>query len=398
MNEDILFNSLKLPNGVVLENRFVLSPMVTNSSTKKGFVTEEDLKYAKRRAKSAPMQITGAAYVDEYGQLFEFGFSAAKDEDIEGLKKLANVMKSENGLAILQLTHAGRFSSHTLAKHGFVYGPSEMKLNFPINHEVKKLTVKQIENLVKAYENATIRAIKAGFDGIEISSAQRLLIQTFFSKFSNERLDEYGCKTLKSRSKFALDILKAVQKVINENAPKNFIFGFRATPEETRGNQIGYSIDEFMEFLRLVVKDINLDYLAIASWGHDVFRNKVRSSGKYYGQLINKVIKENFKNIPVMANGGINTYDKIKEALNYVDLVGLSTPLVVDPEFLQKIKEGRTQDINFKITFSDLESLAIPKASFKDIVPLMDYGESIPKETRELFRKLSINYIKGEDL
>ena len=60
-----LLTPVKLANGIELENRFVLSPMTTNSSTAEGFITEEDLLYAERRKKTAPLQITGAAYVNE---------------------------------------------------------------------------------------------------------------------------------------------------------------------------------------------------------------------------------------------------------------------------------------------------------------------------------------------
>lgn len=105
-----LFEALPL-HQTVLANRFVLSPMVTNSSTADGLVTQDDLSYAERRADAAPLQITGAAYVDPKGQLFEFGFSVAKDEDVDGLRKLAQVMQSKGAKAILQLTHAGRFSA-----------------------------------------------------------------------------------------------------------------------------------------------------------------------------------------------------------------------------------------------------------------------------------------------
>src|SRR5699024_2178585 len=83
-----LFESITLPNGVSLDNRFVLSPMITNASTQEGHVTEADLAYAKRRATSAPLQITGAAYIETYGQLFEYGFSINDDRCIPGLKKL----------------------------------------------------------------------------------------------------------------------------------------------------------------------------------------------------------------------------------------------------------------------------------------------------------------------
>ncbi len=393
MEKEKLFTPLKLPNGVCLENRFVLSPMITNSSTENGLVTKDDIDYAYRRAESAPFQITGAAYVDPYGQLFEFGFSSAKDDDISGLKKLAVAMKSKGAKAILQLTHAGRFASHTLTKYGFVYGPSEMKLNSPKPHKVKSLTVDELADLVKAYAVSTRRAIKAGFDGVEISSAQRLLIQAFFSTFSNKRKDEYGCETLENRSRFGLEVLKAVQDVISNEAPKDFILGFRATPEETRGIEIGYSVEEFIDFMEMALKVASIDYLAIASWGHDVFRNRVRAKGYFHNKLVNEVVWNHFKGrLPIMATGGINTPEKVREAIACSDFVGSSTPLVVDPEFLQKIRDGKEDEINFKIKLSDLKALAIPEASFKDIVPLMDYGESLPKESRELFRELAKNY------
>ena len=99
-----LFEDLTLPNGSVLSNRFVLSPIITNSSTIDGHVTKEDVLYHERRASSAPIQVTGAAYIEPYGQLFEYGFSVSDDSTIPGLKKLATAMKKDGAKAILQLT------------------------------------------------------------------------------------------------------------------------------------------------------------------------------------------------------------------------------------------------------------------------------------------------------
>lgn len=388
-----LLESFTLPNGLVLDNRFVLSPMVTNSSTADGHVTQDDINYALRRADSAPLQITGAAYVDPAGQLFEYGFSVAKDDDIAGLSQLAKAMKQKGAKAVLQLTHAGRFASHALKRLGYVYGPSPMTLQSPQPHQVRALTLEEIENIIDSYALATRRAIKAGFDGVEVSSAQRLLIQTFFSPFSNQRQDCYGSQNLTNRSRFGLEVLRAVNRVIEKEAPKEFMLGFRATPEETRGSQVGYSIDEFMTFLDKVLEEMPLAYLAVASWGHDVFRNRVRTKGSYYNQLVNRVLYEHYQGqLPIMATGGINSPEKALEALTYADLLGASTPFIVDPEFVQKIKEGRSHAIALKIKADRLADLAIPQASFKDIVPLMDYGESLPKEARDLFRGLRKNY------
>ena len=98
-----LLEPITLSNGITLANRFVLSPMTTNSSTKEGHITEEDIRYAKRRANSAGLQVTGAAYIEPYGQLFEYGFNISDDACIPGLRKVAQAMKQEGNKAIIQL-------------------------------------------------------------------------------------------------------------------------------------------------------------------------------------------------------------------------------------------------------------------------------------------------------
>ncbi|HBC8080733.1 TPA: NADH-dependent flavin oxidoreductase, partial [Staphylococcus aureus] len=105
-----LLQSIHLPNGIKISNRFVLSPMTVNASTKEGYITKADLAYAARRSNSAGMQVTGAAYIEPYGQLFEYGFNIDHDACIPGLTNMASTMKQHGSLAIIQLAHAGRFS------------------------------------------------------------------------------------------------------------------------------------------------------------------------------------------------------------------------------------------------------------------------------------------------
>lgn len=392
-NYNALLRPLTLPNGIVLNNRFVLSPMTTNSSTQDGHITEADINYARRRAHSAPLQVTGAAYIEPYGQLFEYGFSITDDSCIPGLTTLANAMKQDGNKAILQLTHAGRFSNQAILNFGQVYGPSAMTLNSPIKHEVLSMTTDKIKSVIQQYADATSRAIKAGFDGVEISAAQRLLIQTFFSTFSNLRTDEYGSQNLENRSRFELEILKAVQNVIDQEAPSQFILGYRATPEETRGSDVGYTVDEFNRHLDWVLETANIQYLAIASWGRQIYQNKVRSEGKYNGEYVNAVVYKYLNGrIPLIASGGINSPDSALDALQNADMVGMSSPFVTEPDFVTKLKEQRADDIDLHVTLEDIDELAIPYAAFKDIVKMMDYGEGLKKETRDELRKLETNY------
>ena len=83
--------------------------MTVNASTKEGYITKADLAYAARRSNSAGMQVTGAAYIEPYGQLFEYGFNIDHDACIPGLTNMASTMKQHGSLAIIQLAHAGRF-------------------------------------------------------------------------------------------------------------------------------------------------------------------------------------------------------------------------------------------------------------------------------------------------
>lgn len=396
MNEKYapLFEPITLPNGVILADRFTMSPIITNSSTAEGFVTEEDLKYAERRASSARLQVTGAAYIEEYGQLFEYGFGSSDDRHIAGLKRLAKAMKKSGSIAIIQLTHAGRFSKQSLEDFGVVYGPSEISLNTPVPHKVLAMSKRKMNHVITQYADATRRAIAAGFDGVEISAAQRLLIQTFFSMFSNERTDEYGPQTIENRSRFGLEVIQAVQDVIDAEAPKGFILGFRWTPEETRGNEIGYSIEDSCYFIDSLLEVANIGYIATASWGKNIYKQTLRT-GVHKGEFMNKVFHDHINNrVPMMATGGINTPDKAMEALQFSDMVGASTPFVTEPEFVEKIRDGREDEIDLGIAEGELENLAIPRAAFKDIVYMMDLGQSLPDDTRDEMRKLQDNYEK----
>lgn len=384
-----LFEPIKLPNGILLENRFSLNPLTTNASSIEGYVTEEEIKYAERRSQSAPLQVTTAAYIEDYAQLFEYGPSVKDDSYIYGLSKLASAMKKNGAKAILQLAHAGRFAKIALKDFGVVYGPSPMHLNSPIEHDVIEMSPRKIQQVIKQYADATRRAILAGFDGVEISNAQRLLPQQFFSPFSNQRTDQYGTQSLENRARFGVEIMQAVQQVIDQHSAQQFILGFRGTPEETRGQEVGYTVEEFNQYFDWLLEVSNIQYYAIASWGHDVFREKARA-GKHKGEYINRLVLNHVQDrVPVIATGGINSPDKAIEALKNADMIGMSSVLVTEPDFIKKLSNGKENEINLGVSLDDLPDLAIPQRAFKDLVEFMDFGGSLPQATRDEFRRLA---------
>lgn len=389
-NYRALFCPFRLPNGIELANRFTLNPMTTNSSTREGYITSEDLAYAKRRASSAPLQVTTATYIEEYAQLFEYGPSIRDDEFIPGLREWAGAIQSAGAKGIVQLTHAGRFAKTALQDYGLTYGPSDMILKTPFPHRSYEMSKRKIQHVIAQYQKATRRAIRAGFAGVEISNAQRLLPQQFFSLFSNHRKDEYGPQTLENRSRFGVEVMKAVQAVVEEEGAKSFIIGFRGTPEEVRGSQIGYTVEDFNAYVDQLQNVCDLQYCALASWGHHIYQNKVRSKGENYGRYVNEVVYDHFKGrLPIIATGGINTPESALEALEHADLVGMSSVFVTEPDFVQKLAEGHEGQIQTKLRMDRLPDLAIPKRAFRDLVEFFDYGGSLDNETRDALRQLA---------
>ena len=113
--------------------------------------------------------------MNKHGRLFEYGFSATSLDDIEGnqISKINEIRWREGHLTI---NACRTFASHALNRDRYVYGPSAMTLQSPFPHEVKELTVEEIHD-IEDYRRAAQIAIQSGFDGLEISSAQRLLIK-----------------------------------------------------------------------------------------------------------------------------------------------------------------------------------------------------------------------------
>lgn len=353
-----LFTPMTLKSGVTLDSRFVLAPMVANASTKEGFVTSEDLAFMARRNQSASLLITGSANVFPQGNAFGFGLGNEDERYLPGLKSLAQTMKAHGGTAILQLFHPGRGASYSYEENGLAYAPSSKAFEF-LTYPVTELTTTQIENLIAAFSQAALRAYQAGFDGVEIHGANHFLLQQFFSKFSNERNDQWG-GDFERRCQLTLDVLRAVQAVIAKEATRPFLIGYRLSPEEIHGENIGYLLEDSLLLLEKVLA-LDVDYVSISLFGPNGYRKKAEQ-GKYKGQIINQVIREKVAGrVPLIVAGDITSPEKALDALNYGDLVALASLAIVEPDFKTKLAENRLADISLDVT-NRVEDLALAPA------------------------------------
>ncbi|WP_062904402.1 hypothetical protein [Pediococcus damnosus] len=261
-----LQQNFSLNNKMTLQNHIVMSPMTTWSSNEDQTVSDAEIKYYGARAKSAGMVITGSSHVQENGVGFANELGVYDDRFVPGLTKLATAIKAGGARAVLQLNHAGDkalpqfISNHDVVSSSAV---SALQTAFAPAQTPRALTESEILQVIHDFGFATKRAIKAGFDGVEIHGAHGFLIQNFLSPHYNQRTDKWG-GNLKNRLRFAMAVVDEVQKVVSEYADSSFIIGYRITLEEREDDGLRLSDTEAL-IKKLIKKQIGYLHLSLGN-------------------------------------------------------------------------------------------------------------------------------------
>ncbi len=355
MNETFkkLFTPITLGNGVELKNRFAMAPMLVFASNDDGSLGADDLAYFELRNNTGALIISGAAAVSEEGLGMPNQLCAYDDAKTSGLTKLAKVMKAKGNKAILQLHNAGREAAGAYQRYGKVLAPSAIDFPF-LNYVPEELTNEHILSVIEDYGAATRRAIEAGFDGVEIHGANHYLLQQFFSSYANTRQDNWG-GSFEKRMNFPLAVLKKVKEVAAQTAGKDFIVGYRISPEECHGDNIGYTVDDSVKLIDKVIEG-GADYLHMSSLD---FRAMPTVGGK--GVPIAQTVYECVGGrVPMLLAGDILTPENVLDAAKYTDIIALARAVIIDPDFVVKLEAGKDSDIQFSVA-DRLDKLALSK-------------------------------------
>ncbi|HZK28411.1 MAG TPA: NADH-dependent flavin oxidoreductase [Thermoclostridium sp.] len=350
---DSLFEPITLGNGVESKNRFAMAPMLVFASNQDGSISQDDIEYFKLRNDTGGLIITGAAAVSEEGVGIITQMAVYEDENVEGLKKLSDVIKSKGNKAIMQLHNAGREALGAYMRYGKVLAPSSIDFPF-LDYVPEELTHEQILSIIDDFGQATRRAIEAGYDGVEIHGANHYLLQQFFSAYSNKRDDQWG-GSFEKRMAFPLAVLKKVKEVAAQQANKDFIVGYRISPEEVHGENIGYTVDESVKLINKVIEN-GADYLHVSTLDYKAMPG-AGGKGEPIAQTVYKSIN---KTVPMILAGNILTPEDALAALEYTDIVALGRAVIIDPDFVVKVREGRANEIE-KSVEGRLEQLRLSK-------------------------------------
>lgn len=361
LNEPLTFR-----HGATVANRLVQSPMLTNSG-EDGYATQDTIDYYHARSKTGGMIITEYMYVSENGGpalTWKRGreqLAVYDDKFIPQLKKVAAAIKHSGNKAIMQIAHTGREANFRAMNGQPVYAPSAIDFPF-LPYKVHELSDDQVKTIIADFGRATKRAIEAGFDGVEIHGANHYLIQQFVSAYSNRRDDHWG-GSVEKRMNFPLAVVKSVMDTVKKYAPKDFIVGYRISPEEIHGKNVGYTWHESTKLIDTITKQFDLDYIHLSM---PDFAAKPGDAMLLDTEKANASFKDNAKPLAELFHpylngakeiivGGIQSKEAADQALSLADLVAVGRENIIDPLFAEKILNGKEDEVVTELSLDQVK-------------------------------------------
>jgi 2,4-dienoyl-CoA reductase-like NADH-dependent reductase (Old Yellow Enzyme family) len=269
MMSSTLFSPIRI-GGLELANRIVVSPMCQYSAVD-GCATDWHLAHLGMLANSgAALVVVEATGVTRSGRITHGCLGLYSDACEDALARvMAHCRRAGTAKLGIQLGHAGRKgSSHapwdgglglkdgedpweTVAPSGLPFGPA-----WPAPREMTEADMAQVRD---GFVQAAQRAVRLGFDAIELHGAHGYLLHSFISPVSNKRTDAYG-GSLENRLRFPLEVAKAVRAVVPAGLP----FGARITGSDWEEG--GMTVDDAVGTAK-AFRAAGLDYVDVSSGG-----------------------------------------------------------------------------------------------------------------------------------
>ncbi|MEH2922603.1 NADH:flavin oxidoreductase [Samsonia erythrinae] len=217
MSDDILFSPFSLKS-LTLPNRIVMAPMTRNMS-QDGIPSPENAAYYRRRAEGGVgLILTEGTVVDRPASRNMPGIPLFHGEAaLAGWEAVANAVHGAGGRIGPQLWHTGSTRGKDWEPDAPVESPSG--LIGPNEPRGVVMTEEDIADTVAAFARAAADAKRLGFDTLELHGAHGYLIDQFFWSGTNQRTDAFGGATLRERSRFAAEIIRAVRAAVGQDFP-----------------------------------------------------------------------------------------------------------------------------------------------------------------------------------
>ncbi len=334
MNLPVYLTSYPLGTST-LANRIVMAPM-TRSRALQNLPNEIMANYYAQRA-SAGLIITEGVSPSPNGLGYARIPGLFSADQVAGWKLVTKAVHEKGGKIFAQLMHTGRIghslnlpagtrlvAPSAIAAAGQMWTDQEGMKDHPVPQE---LTAEQIIQTKAEYVKASLNAIEAGFDGIELHSANGYLLEQFLSPHSNQRSDSYG-GSIENRSRFVLEVTKEVSDAIGKDK-----VGIRVSPFGVFNDMPGYpEVEATYTYLTEQLNTIDIAYIHIVDHS---------SGGAPEVPLsMKKTIREKFKNTLILSGG--YTVARAEEDLTsgFADLVAFGKPFISNPDLVERFRKS----------------------------------------------------------
>lgn len=331
----ILFEPARI-RSMTLRNRFVRSATYDGMSDASGRVTENQLQLISELAcGGVGLIISAIMYVHPSGQVSAFMNSIAKEEDISGLRKLAQAAHNASAKIAVQLYHGGREAHFVKTRQELPMGPSVVPDDPFYRGPYREIREEEIGEVIAAFGQAARRAKDAGFDAVQIHGAHGYLLSQFLSPFTNRRADRWG-GTLTNRLRLHRDIYTAVRTEVGAAYPVLIKLGV------ADGFTEGLALAEGMRAAEILA-DTGYDALEISSgvrgekYEGTEYRTKISKAAREgYFRAWARDIKKRVR-VPVMAVGGLKSIPMMEQMIQNgeADFVSLCRPLISEPSLIR---------------------------------------------------------------
>lgn len=336
---DKLFEPWPIGN-LRLRNRIISAPMERNYANIDGSITQQYIDNLIAKAKGGvALIIVESTYVDPLGKGRKYQVGCHDDKLIPSLKRMTDAVHKYGAKIALELQFSGRQTSGKITGMQPI-APSVVPCWVSGGDIPREMTVAEIKVMVSKFAEAAERSKRAGFDMVELHGAHGYLLAQFFSGYSNKRKDEYG-GSLENRMRFPLEVVKAVRAEVGDDFP----IAYRLSGDEYIEN--GVDLDQSVLFAKKLA-EAGVDLIDVSAGLYET--SFIISQPMDIPLGCNVHLAEEIKrtvNIPVSTAGRINdpafADDIIREGK--ADFVSLARALHADPDFPQKAKEGRLEDI-----------------------------------------------------
>ncbi len=353
MGIESLFEPFTIKN-LELKNRFVMAPM----SYYKNLGARPNDEFAQyhrvRAAGNLGLTITGATGIDRAASNNHPGLANINQDTRQSWQKVVDGVHEVSGPITLQLWHAGSlFNVAPDWKPAPIESPSGLEK--PGKQVGKPLTEEQIADCVNAFAKAASLAKDIGFDAVEIHGAHGFLIDQFFWEDTNLRDDHWGGQTIVERSRFAIEVVKAVRTAVGEDMAvlmrvsqwkeQDYAASLARTPDELQawlGPLAEAGVDLFdCSQRRFWEPEFDGSDLNFAAWVKKVLEMPVITVGSV--GLSNDVMS--FFNGEEAERRPLDDLVRRYERGDF-DLVAIGRTLLADPEWIIKIQNGREDEMS----------------------------------------------------